>query len=94
MVHGDDFISTGPGDSLKWMEQMLSKDFKIKTSKIGPENDEMEFRVLSRILRYTKSGIDMEADLKSLFTGSDLKMLKHYQSRPLMRSRALTMKQN
>ena len=29
MVHGDDFISTGPDESLKWMEQMLEKDFKI-----------------------------------------------------------------
>ena len=65
MVHGDDFISTGPDDSLKWMEQMLSKDVKIKTSKIGPEkDDEKELKVLNRILRYTKSGIEMEADLR------------------------------
>ena len=65
MVHGDDFISTGPDDSLKWMEQMLSKDFKIKTSKIGPEkDDDKELKVLNRILRYTDSGIEMEADLR------------------------------
>ena len=62
MVHGDDFISTGPDESLKWMEGMLSKDFKIKTSKIGPDKqDEKELEVLSRILRYTQTGIEMEA---------------------------------
>ena len=65
MVHGDDFISTGSDESLKWMEQMLSKDFKIKTNKIGPEKtDEKELKVLNRILRYTESGIEMEADLR------------------------------
>ena len=52
MVHGDDFISTGPDESLKWMEQMLSKDFKIKTNKIGPDkSDEKELKVLNRILK-------------------------------------------
>ena len=51
MVHGDDFISTGPDESLKWMEGMLSKDLKIKTSKIGPDKqDEKELKVLNRIL--------------------------------------------
>ena len=65
MVHGDDFISTGPDESLKWMEQMLSKDFKIKTNKIGPdEKDEKQLKVLNRILRYTRGGIEMEADLR------------------------------
>ena len=65
MVHGDDFVSTGPDESLKWMEQMLSKDFKIKTSKIGPDkNDEKELKILNRILKYTESGIEMEADLR------------------------------
>ena len=65
MAHGDDFISTGPDESLKWMEQMLSKDFKIKTSKIGPEQkDDKELKALNRILRYTKTGIEMEADLR------------------------------
>ena len=45
MVHGDDFISTGTYEALKWMEQMLSKDFEIKTSKIGPDkNDENNYK--------------------------------------------------
>ena len=37
MVHGDDFISTGTDASLQWLEGILNKEFKIKTSKIGPE---------------------------------------------------------
>ena len=41
------------------------KGLKIKTSKIGPEkDDEKELKVLNRIRRYTKSGIEMEADLR------------------------------
>jgi len=32
MVHGDDFISTGPSSSPKWLEKSLSAEFKIKTN--------------------------------------------------------------
>ena len=32
MVHGDDFVSTGSDSSLKWLESILTKEFKIKTS--------------------------------------------------------------
>ena len=30
MVHGDDFISTATGESLKWFEDTLNKSFKLK----------------------------------------------------------------
>ncbi len=41
MVHGDDFVSTGKDSSLKWLESILGKEFKIKTNIIGPdEKDE------------------------------------------------------
>ena len=36
MVHGDDFVSTGPATSLKWLEGILNNEFKIKTSIMGP----------------------------------------------------------
>ena len=45
MVHGDDFVSTGTDSSLKWLESILTKEFKIKTSKIGPDkNDETSLK--------------------------------------------------
>ena len=38
MVHGDDFVSTGSESSLKWLESVLKKEFKIKTNIIGAQN--------------------------------------------------------
>ena len=40
MVHGDDFVSTGPPTGLKWLEGILNKEFKIKTSIMGPGKDD------------------------------------------------------
>ena len=39
MVHGDDFVSTGPSESLNWMDSMLKKAFEIKTDRIGPKEN-------------------------------------------------------
>ena len=39
MVHGDDFVSTGPSESLTWMDSILKKAFEIKTDRIGPGNE-------------------------------------------------------
>ena len=65
MVHGDDFISTGPASSLKWLEKALSAEFKIKTNLIGPDKgDDKELKVLNRIIRYTDNGLELEADLR------------------------------
>ena len=65
MVHGDDFVSTGPSASLKWLEDALNKAFKIKTSLIGPEKtDNKELKILNRIIRYTDNGIELEADFR------------------------------
>ena len=36
VVHGDDFVSEGPIESLKKMDAMLSKHFDIKTEILGP----------------------------------------------------------
>ena len=44
---------------------MLNKTFKIKTHLIGPEKtDKKDLKVLNRIIRYTESGIELEADLR------------------------------
>ena len=65
MVHGDDFVSTATGASLKWFEDMLHKSFKIKTDLIGPgKDDKKELKVLNRIIKYTNEGIELEADLR------------------------------
>ena len=65
MVHGDGFVSTGTGKSLELLESVLSKEFKIKTSMMGPDkNDNKEIKMLNRIIKYTSSGIELEADLR------------------------------
>ena len=65
MVHGDDFVSTGPSNSLKWLEGILTKEFKIKTNLMGPgKNDAKEIKILNRIIRYTNNGLELEADLR------------------------------
>ena len=65
MVHGDDFVSTGTDSSLKWLESILTKEFKIKSSKIGPEkSDDKVLKIRNRIIRYTQNGIELEADLR------------------------------
>ena len=65
MVHGDDFVSTGPPTSLKLLEGILNKEFKIKTNIMGPgKDDNKEIKILNRIIRYTKNGLELEADLR------------------------------
>lgn len=65
MVHGDDFVSTGIESSLEWSESVLIKDYKIKSNMIGTDaKDEKEPKILKRIIWYTESGIEWEADLR------------------------------
>ena len=40
MVHGDDFVTTGREDSLKWFKEILSKKLEIKTEVIGPDKED------------------------------------------------------
>ena len=35
MVHGDDFLSEGPGENLKAMDDELRKSFALKTEVLG-----------------------------------------------------------
>ena len=35
LVHGDDYCSAGPADSLAQMQDMLEKRYEIKTQRIG-----------------------------------------------------------
>ena len=65
LVHGDDYVTTGSREGLKWMKGELEKKFKIKTSIIGSEEeDEKELKILNRIIRMTPKGIEYEADLR------------------------------
>ena len=40
VVHGDDFMSTGPKGSLKTFDKKLKETFMVKSEMLGPEGRE------------------------------------------------------
>ena len=63
-VHGDDFTTAGPKRELDWLKQEMEKCYELKENyRIGPgPRDAKEARVLNRVIRWTSSGIEYEAD--------------------------------
>ena len=56
LVHGDDYVSSGSSDSMRWLESELSKAYELQSQKLGEEGDcQLEGKVLNRILRCTKA---------------------------------------
>ena len=70
LVHGDDYCSAGPVASLDWMQSILEKRYEIKTQRIGEGVDHKgakklsEGQVLNRVIRRTRGGFELEADLR------------------------------
>ena len=63
-VHGDDFTTAGPKTSIDWFVSKLRERYELKESaRIGGHaKDSKEARVLNRIVRWTDSGLEYEAD--------------------------------
>ena len=63
-VHGDDFTTAGAKAHLDWFESQLESQYELrKGGRIGPgPEDCKEGRVLNRIVRWTSTGIEYEAD--------------------------------
>ncbi len=62
-VHGDDFTSTGREVELRWLDGQLRTKYDVKTHLMGPEDrHEKQLRILNRIISWTDSGIEFEAD--------------------------------
>jgi len=63
MVHGDDFVSSCTREAAEWFRRNLERRFEIKTSVIGHgPGEQVEGKVLNRIIRATKDGFEYEAD--------------------------------
>ena len=60
LVHGDDYVSSGPRASSDWLDIELNKKYKVETQRFG--DDVHELKVLNRILRRTQHGFEVEAD--------------------------------
>jgi hypothetical protein len=63
-VHGDDFTLSGPKQQLDWVESKLREVYELKVGgRLGPGGaDSKEACVLNRVLRWTKEGVELEAD--------------------------------
>ena len=63
-VHGDDFTSSGPADSLDWFEGAIAKEYEVTISpRMGPgPNDAKQGRALNRVITWSEWGIHYEAD--------------------------------
>ena len=63
-VHGDDFPTAGPCQSLNWFEQMLEKKYELtKGGRSGPgPKDQKEGSFLNRVVRWVSGGLEYEAN--------------------------------
>ena len=62
-VHGDDFTIAGSSANVLWMKKEFEKRFEVTTHNLGPEaGQEREVRVLNRVIRWTKDGLEYEPD--------------------------------
>jgi len=63
-VHGDDFTTSGPKQDLDWFESELTKVYDCTVGqRLGPgPEDAREATVLNRVVRWTDSGVEVEAD--------------------------------
>ena len=63
-VYGDDFTTTGTKEDLDWFRETLEQRYELKEScRLGPgPEDDKTGRILNRIIRWTSSGLEYEAD--------------------------------
>ena len=64
VVHGDDFTFCGLEEDLRWIEGLMRGWYEIVVRGMvgGDATDDKEVVILGRIVRYTESGIEYEAD--------------------------------
>ena len=67
-VHGDDFTSSGPKAHLDWMKSQMEAKYELKElARLGPAKDDgKEVKVLNRLVRWTETGIEYEADPRQI----------------------------
>ena len=66
LVHGDDFVSSGRPEDLKWLQEELENKYEITTKILGEKPDmEKEGKILNRTLKWIDGvGNQYEADSK------------------------------
>ena len=62
-MRGDDFTALGWEHQLDWFLEQISGAYEVKQSRIGPmPGDKKAVRILNRVLQWTDSGLEWEAD--------------------------------
>ncbi len=63
-VHGDDFTAAGAKHQLDWFEDSMKERYELTTQpRLGPgPSDAKEAIILNRVIRWTKDGLELEAD--------------------------------
>jgi len=63
-VHGDDFTTVGPKVEQDWFEEELRKKYELTAApRLGPgKDDAKEGLILNRVIRWTETGFEFEAD--------------------------------
>ena len=63
-MHGDDFVIAGLEDDLKYVENVLRKNYPVKMrAPLGPDPiDHKEADILNRKVYWTEIGVEFEAD--------------------------------
>ena len=64
LVHGDDYVSAAVSSELDWLQAALESQYKIKTQRTRPQEgkEQVEAKILNRIVRRTREGYEVEAD--------------------------------
>ena len=67
-VHGDDFTIAGPKRQIDWLKAQMESRYELKElARLGPgPNDDKEVKILNRIVRWTASGVEYEADPRQI----------------------------
>ena len=63
MVHGDDFVAVGDKKGISGIRGALENKYKLKVQTLGEGKEcSKEIRVLNKVVRYTATGMELEAD--------------------------------
>ena len=64
-VRGDYLTATGPVEDLAWLEGVFRQRYDLTAKILGPDaHHAQEVNILGRTLRWTKEGIEYEADAR------------------------------
>ena len=62
-VHGDDFTVVASAKQIAWLGEEMKKRYELKMEVLGPNAGQTEeVRVLNRIIRWTRTGLEYEPD--------------------------------